>query len=81
MEQQPYPNLPVYLVHLRDGEGCSQTLHSNYPLSISNNLGQVEEKNLVQGDEPIDEPTPMPQAHNELLADGQTTSQPESLHD
>ena len=23
VEKRPYPNLPVYVVHPRDGEGCS----------------------------------------------------------
>ena len=36
-EKQPYPNLPVYVVCPRDGEGCSQTLHRNYLLPINSN--------------------------------------------
>ena len=32
----------------RDGEGCSQTLHRNYLLSNSNNLGQAEEENMAE---------------------------------
>ena len=42
VEKQPYPNLPVYVVCPRDGEGCSQTLHRNYLLPISSNMGQDE---------------------------------------
>ena len=42
VEKQPYPDLPVYVVHPRDGEGCSQTLHRNYLLPISSNMGQDE---------------------------------------
>ena len=42
MEKWPYPNLPVYVVCPRDGEGCSQTLHRNYLLPISSNIGQDE---------------------------------------
>ena len=42
VEKQPYPNLPVYVVCPRDGEGCSQTLHGNYLLPINSNLGQDE---------------------------------------
>ena len=34
VEKQPYCNVPVYVVCLRDGEGCSQTLHRNYLLPI-----------------------------------------------
>ena len=32
----------MYVVHLRDGEGCSQTLHRNYLLPISSNMEQDE---------------------------------------
>ena len=42
MEKWPYPNLPVYVVCPRDGEGCGQTLHRNYLLPINSNLGQDE---------------------------------------
>ena len=42
VEKWPYPDLPVYVVHPRDGEGCSQTLHRNYLLPISSNMGQDE---------------------------------------
>ena len=40
VEKWPYPNVPVYVVCPRDGEGCSQTLHRNYLLPISPNLEQ-----------------------------------------
>ena len=42
VEKWPYPNLPVYVVCPRDGEGCSQTLHRNYLLPINSNMGQDE---------------------------------------
>ena len=42
VEKRPYPNLPVYVVCPRDGEGCSQTLHRNYLLPISSNMEQDE---------------------------------------
>ena len=42
VEKWPYPNLPVYVVCPRDGEGCSQTLHRNYLLPISSNMEQDE---------------------------------------
>ena len=42
VEKQPYPNLPVYVVCPRDGEGHSQTLHRNYLLPINSNMGQDE---------------------------------------
>ena len=70
VEEQPYPNLPMYVVCPMDGEGHGQTLHSNYLLPINNN------EHYVQGVEPIDEPTPVPQAHNESLADGLTKGWP-----
>ena len=77
-EWQPYPNLPVYVVCPRDGEGCSQTLHRHYLLPISNNLEQVEDENSVGKVEPIDKPTPVPPADAELPADWPTESQLES---
>ena len=42
VEKWPYPNLPEYVVHPRDGEGHSQTLHRNYLLPINSNMGQDE---------------------------------------
>ena len=35
VEKQPYPNIPVYVVGPRDGEGHSWTLHRNYLLPIN----------------------------------------------
>ena len=34
----PYLNVPVYVVHPRDREGHSQTLHRNYLLPINSNM-------------------------------------------
>ena len=42
VEKWPYPNLPVYVVCPRDGEGHSQILHRNYLLPINSNMGQDE---------------------------------------
>ena len=39
VERWSSPNLPVYVVCPRDGEGCSQTLHRNYLLPINSNMG------------------------------------------
>ena len=78
VEQQPYPNLPVYVVYPRGG-GCSWTLQRNYLLPISNNLDQEGDENSVVGVEPIDKPTPVQPADNGLPADGLTESQPENL--
>ena len=74
MGKQAYPNMPLYVVHSVDGEGCIQTLHRNYLLPISNNLEQTENDNVVEGVEPIDEPPPVPQVPKELPADGLTKS-------
>ena len=49
VEKQPYPNVPVYVVHPRDREGCSQTLHRNYLLPISPNLEQGKMDKPVAG--------------------------------
>ena len=49
VEKWPYPNVPVYVVYPRDGEGCSQTLHRNYLLPISPNLEQSEMDKPVAG--------------------------------
>ena len=67
VEWWPYPNLPVYMVCPRDGEGCSWTLHRNYLLPISNNLEQA-------GDEPIYQLTLVPPADSGLLANRLTES-------
>ena len=49
VEKWPYPNVPVYVVCPRDGEGHSQTLHSNYLLPISPILEQSEMDQSVAG--------------------------------
>ena len=71
VEWQPYPNLLVYMVCARDGEGCSWTLHSNCLLPISNNLAWAR-------DELIDQLNPVPHADSGLLANRPTESQLES---
>ena len=60
MEKWPYPNVPVYVVYLRDGEGCSKTLHSNYLLPISSNIEQDEKDAPVAGVEHTNASTPAP---------------------
>ena len=59
VEKWPYSNVPVYVVHPRDGEGCSQTLHRNYLLPISSNLEQNEKDAPVAGVENTDTPAPV----------------------
>ena len=49
VEKLPYPNVPVYVVCPRDGEGHSWTLHRNYLLPISPNLEQGEMDEPVVG--------------------------------
>ena len=52
----------------------SQTLHRNYLLPISNNVGQAEDENSVVGVDPIDKPTSVSPADNGLPANGPTKS-------
>ena len=40
VEMWPYPNVPIYVVPPRDGEGHSSTLHRNYLLPINPNIEQ-----------------------------------------
>ena len=49
MEKWPYSNVPVYVVHPRDREGCSQALHRNYLLPINSNLEQGEKDEPMVG--------------------------------
>ena len=58
VEKQPYPNVPVYMVCPRDGEGCSQNLHRNYLLPISPNLEQAKMDKPVVGVGNDTSPTP-----------------------
>ena len=67
VKQWPYSNLPVYAVCHRDGEGCSQILHRNHLLPISNNLKQAEDKLINQL-------APVPPADSRLPAYRQTES-------
>ena len=60
MEKHPFPNVPVYVVCPRDGEGCSQTLHRNYLLPISSNIGQDEKDASMAGVENNNTSTPAP---------------------
>ena len=55
-----YPNLPVYVVCPRDREGCSQTLHRNFLLPISSNMGQDETDGSEDRVENNTSPTPAP---------------------
>ena len=60
VEKQPYPNLPVYVVCPRDGEGHSRTLHRNYLLPISSNMGQDETDGSEDRVKNNTSPTPAP---------------------
>ena len=64
VETWPYPNLPVYVVCPRDGEGCSQTLHRNYLLPINSNMGQDEADGSEERVKNNTSPTPVPSASN-----------------
>ena len=60
VEKWPYPNVPVYVVCLRDGDGCSWTLHRNYLLPINSNIGQDEKDAPMVGVENNNTLTPVP---------------------
>ena len=59
VEKWPYPDVPVYVVHLWDGEGCSQTLHRNYLLPISSNIEQDVKNAPMAGVESTNTSTPV----------------------
>ena len=60
VEKWPYPNVPVYVVCPRNGEGCSWTLHSNYFLPINPTLGLGEKDAPMTGVESNNASTPAP---------------------
>ena len=64
VEKWSYPNVPVYVVCPRDGEGCSWTLHGNYLLPISPNLEQSKLDKPVAGVGNDTSPTPVPSVSN-----------------
>ena len=66
VEKWPYPNIPVYVVCPRDGEGHSWTLHRNYLLPINSNMGQGkadESEERVKNNTSL---TPVPSTDNIL---------------
>ena len=71
VEQQPYPNLPIYVVHPIDGGGHSHTLYRKH---INNSLEQKEGENPVGGDGSCDEPTPVPHENDVLPVNHLTKS-------
>ena len=64
VEKWPYPDLPVYVVHPRDGEGCGRTLHRNYLLPINSNMGQDDADGSEERVENTTSLTPVPSASN-----------------
>ena len=60
VEKLPYPNVSVYVVCPRDGEGHSQTLHRNYLLPINPNFEQGKMDKPVVGVGNDTSPTPVP---------------------
>ena len=74
VEWQPYPNLPVCVVHPIDGGWCNCTLHRNNLLPINKNLEQEEGDNSVKGDGSSDKPTPVPHKNDALPVDCLTKS-------
>ena len=65
VERCPYSNVHVYVVHPRDGEGCSQTLPRNYLLPISSNIEQNEKDACMAGAEPTSTSAPAPSVDSE----------------
>ena len=65
MEKQPYLNVPFYVVCPRDGEGCSQTLHRNYLLPVTPNIGQDVKDKPIAGVEDNNTSTPVPPVESE----------------
>ena len=58
VEKWPYPNVPVYVVCPRNGDGCRWTLHRNYLLPINSNIGQDEKDTPMAGAENNNTSTP-----------------------
>ena len=66
VEKQPYPNLSMYVVQPRDGEGCSQILHRNFLLPINSNMGKDEVDGSEERVKNTTSPTPVPSASNSM---------------
>ena len=65
VEKWPYLDVPVYVVHPRDREGCSQTLHRNYLLPINSNIRQDEKDAPMAGVENNNTSSPAPPVNSE----------------
>ena len=65
-QKWPYPNIPVYVVCPRHGEGCSWALHRNYLLPINSNMGQDEADGSEERVENNTSPTPAPFVDNSM---------------
>ena len=65
VEKWPYPNVPVYVVCPNDREGHSWTLHRNFLLPITSNIGQDEKDEPMAGVENNNTSTPMPPVDSE----------------
>ena len=65
VEKHPYPDVPVYVLCPRDGEGCRWTLYRNYLLPISSNIGQDEKGAPMAGVESTNTSTPAPPVDGE----------------
>ena len=62
VQKWPYPNIPVYVLCPRDGEGSSWTLYRNYLLPINSNMGQGEADESKERVENNTSSTPVPSA-------------------
>ena len=65
VENWPYPNVPIYVVCTRDGEGHSQTPHRNCLLPINSNIGQDEKDEPIVGVGNNNTLTPVPPVDSE----------------
>ena len=65
VEKRLYPNVPVYVVCPRDGEGCSRTIHRKYLLPISSNIEQHEKDAPMAGVENMNTSAPVPPVDSE----------------
>ena len=70
VEKWPYPYVPVYVVHPKGGKGCSWTLHRNYLLPISPNIGQDVKDEPMAGVEDNNASTPVPPVDSEAADAG-----------
>ena len=65
VEKWPYPDVPVYVICPRDGEGCSWTLHRNYFFPLTPTIVQDEKDATMAAVENNNTPAPVPPVDSE----------------